>query len=102
MRQGVRPAFIFAWPTAQYAVMGGNQAAGTLLDVRVQALKRAGKEPDANELAELRDKVKASYEEQTDIRYAAARLWVDAIVQTRGDSRRVARAAFSRNSIRRR
>ena len=69
-----------AWPTAKYAVMGGEQAAGTLLDIQVQALKRAGKEPDADELAALRDKVKASYEEQTDVRYAAARLWVDAIV----------------------
>lgn len=75
------PRFILAWPTARYAVMGGDQAAGTLLDIQVQALKRAGKEPDAAELAELRDKVKASYEAQTDIRYAAARLWVDAIVR---------------------
>ena len=75
------PRFILAWPTAKYAVMGGDQAAGTLLDVQVQALKRQGKEPDADELAALRDKVKASYDEQTDIRYAAARLWVDAIVQ---------------------
>ncbi len=75
------PRFIFAWPTARYAVMGGDQAASTLLDVQVQALKRQGKEPDADDLAALRDKVKASYEEQTDIRYAAARLWVDAIVQ---------------------
>jgi len=75
------PRFIFAWPTAQYAVMGGNQAAGTLLDIQVQALKRAGKEPDAEELTAQRDCVKASYDEQTDIRYAAARLWVDAIVQ---------------------
>jgi acetyl-CoA carboxylase carboxyltransferase component len=53
----------------------------------VQALKRSGKVPDADELAELRDKVKASYDEQTDICYAAARLWVDAIIQpeaTRG------------------
>ena len=75
------PRFIFAWPTARYAVMGGDQAASTLLDVQVQALKRQGREPDADELAALRDRVKASYEEQTDIRYAAARLWVDAIVQ---------------------
>jgi acetyl-CoA carboxylase carboxyltransferase component len=74
------PRFIFAWPTAKYAVMGGDQAAGTLLDIQVQALKRSGKEPDAAELAALRDKVKASYEEQTDVRFAAARLWVDAIV----------------------
>jgi acetyl-CoA carboxylase carboxyltransferase component len=75
------PRFILAWPTAQYAVMGGNQAAGVLLDIQVQALKRAGKEPDAEELAALRDRVKASYDDQTDIRYAAARLWVDAIVR---------------------
>jgi acetyl-CoA carboxylase carboxyltransferase component len=75
------PRFIFAWPTAKYAVMGGDQAAGTLLDIQVQALKRAGKEPDATELAELRDRVKASYDEQTDVRYAAARLWVDAIIR---------------------
>jgi acetyl-CoA carboxylase carboxyltransferase component len=75
------PRFILAWPTAKYAVMGGDQAAGTLLDIQVQALKRAGKEPEAGELAALRDKVKASYEEQTDVRYAAARLWVDAIIR---------------------
>jgi acetyl-CoA carboxylase carboxyltransferase component len=74
------PRLILAWPTAKYAVMGGDQAAGTLLDVQVQALKRVGKEPDAAELAELRENVKAAYDEQTDIRYAAARLWVDAIL----------------------
>ncbi len=74
------PRFIFAWPTAKYAVMGGDQAASTLLEIQVQALKRAGHEPDAAELEELRQKVKASYDEKTDIRYAAARLWVDAIV----------------------
>ncbi len=75
------PRFIFAWPTAQYAVMGGEQAAGTLLDITISALRRAGHEPDATELAELRRKVEASYREQTDVRYAAARLWVDAIVE---------------------
>src|SRR5947209_16810506 len=42
------PRFIMAWPTAKYAVMGGDQAASTLLDVQVQALKRAGHEPDAD------------------------------------------------------
>jgi acetyl-CoA carboxylase carboxyltransferase component len=74
------PRFIFAWPTARYAVMGGEQAAGTLLEVTVNALKRGGHEPDAQELQQLRKKVEASYEEQTDVRYAAARLWVDAIL----------------------
>ena len=75
------PRFILAWPTARYAVMGGDQAASTLLDIQVQALKRTGREPEADELATLRDRVKASYNEQTDIRYAAARLWVDAIIR---------------------
>jgi acetyl-CoA carboxylase carboxyltransferase component len=74
------PRFIFAWPTARYAVMGGDQAAGTLLEITVNALRRGGHEPDAAELEELQQKVRASYEEQTDIRYAAARLWVDRII----------------------
>jgi acetyl-CoA carboxylase carboxyltransferase component len=74
------PRFIFAWPTAKYAVMGGEQAASTLLDVTVSALRRAGHEPDADELKELQRKVQASYDEQTDVRHAAARLWVDKIL----------------------
>src|SRR5262249_19626932 len=75
------PRFIFAWPTARYAVMGGEQAAGTLLEITVNALRRSGHEPDAQELDELRQKVEASYDHQSDIRYAAARLWVDAILE---------------------
>jgi acetyl-CoA carboxylase carboxyltransferase component len=75
------PRFIFAWPTARYAVMGGEQAASTLLEITVGALKRQGHAPEAEELDELRRKVEASYEEQTDVRYAAARLWVDAILE---------------------
>jgi acetyl-CoA carboxylase carboxyltransferase component len=74
------PRFVFAWPTARYAVMGADQAASTLLDVQVSALRRAGHEPDAVEMEELRRKVEASYQEQTDVRYAAARLWVDRIL----------------------
>ncbi len=74
------PRFIFAWPTARYAVMGGEQAASTLLEITINALKRGGHTPDADELEELRRKVEAGYQEQTDVRYAAARLWVDAIL----------------------
>ncbi|HKI37637.1 MAG TPA: acyl-CoA carboxylase subunit beta [Gemmataceae bacterium] len=74
------PRFLLAWPTARYAVMGGEQAASTLLEITVGALRRQGHEPDAAELEELRRKVEASYEEQTDIRYGAARLWVDAVL----------------------
>lgn len=74
------PRLILAWPTAKYAVMGGQQAASTLLDVQVAALKRQGHDPDAAELAELKKKVTAAYDEQTDIRYGAARLWVDKVI----------------------
>src|SRR5262249_35281891 len=75
------PRFIFAWPTARYAVMGGEQAASTLLEITVSALKRGGHEPDADELEELRRKVEAGYDQQTDVRYAAARLWIDGILE---------------------
>jgi acetyl-CoA carboxylase carboxyltransferase component len=75
------PRFLFAWPTARYAVMGARQAAATLLDVNIAALKRSGRTPEADELAELRRQVETSYEEQTDIRYAAARGWVDEIIE---------------------
>jgi acetyl-CoA carboxylase carboxyltransferase component len=74
------PRFIFAWPTARYAVMGAEQAAGTLLDITISALRRAKHEPDAAELEQLRKKVEESYREQTDVRYAGARLWVDKIL----------------------
>ncbi len=74
------PRFIFAWPTAQVAVMGGEQAAETLLEVAVKSLQRQGDKIDADELAKLRDTVKTNYQRQTDVRYAAARGWVDAII----------------------
>jgi acetyl-CoA carboxylase carboxyltransferase component len=74
------PRLVFAWPTARYAVMGADQAASTLLEVQVSALRRAGHDPDADEMEELRSKVEATYQEQTDIRYAAARLWVDGVL----------------------
>jgi acetyl-CoA carboxylase carboxyltransferase component len=67
--------------------MGPAQATGTLMDVMVASLKKQGQQPDADELEELQRKVTADYERQTDVRYAAARLWVDAILdpaETRG------------------
>jgi 3-methylcrotonyl-CoA carboxylase beta subunit len=74
------PRFIFAWPNARYAVMGGEQATSTLLEVMVKSLARQGNHVDADELAALSERVKGDYERQTDIRYGAARGWVDAIV----------------------
>jgi 3-methylcrotonyl-CoA carboxylase beta subunit len=81
------PRFIYAWPTGRNAVMGAAQATNTLLDVMVASLKKQGKEPEAGELEQMREQVAADYERQTDIRYAAARLWVDRILdpgETRG------------------
>jgi 3-methylcrotonyl-CoA carboxylase beta subunit len=74
------PRFIYAWPTARCAVMGPAQATGTLLDVMVSSLKKQGQSVDADELEKLRAQVASDYERQTDVRYAAARLWVDAIL----------------------
>src|SRR5205823_12328268 len=74
------PRFIVAWPSARYAVMGATQASDTIFSVLARARERDGKAP-AEELEELRKKVKQNYQEQTDIRYGAARGWVDAIIQ---------------------
>jgi 3-methylcrotonyl-CoA carboxylase beta subunit len=74
------PRFIFAWPTARYAVMSGDSAAGTLVEIKLKQLEREGKKVDEKQRKELFESVRATYEHQTDPRYAAARLWVDAII----------------------
>ena len=74
------PRFIYAWPTARYAVMGGDQAAATLVDIKLKQLERSGKELNDAERRDLFESVKRTYDEQTDPRYAAARLWVDKII----------------------
>ena len=74
------PRFIFAWPTARYAVMGGDAAAGTLAEIKLKQLEREGKKVDEKAKQELLASIKASYDKQSDPRYAAARLWVDAII----------------------
>ncbi len=74
------PRFIFAWPTARYAVMSGESAAGTLVEIKIKQLEREGKKLSDAEKKELFEFVRATYERQTDPRYAAARLWVDAII----------------------
>jgi 3-methylcrotonyl-CoA carboxylase beta subunit len=74
------PRFMFAWPTARYAVMSGESAAGTLVELRVKQLERQGKKLSAEDKKELYDSIRATYDRQTDPRYAAARLWVDAII----------------------
>ncbi len=74
------PRFMFAWPTAKFAVMSGDAAANTLTEIKLKQLEREGKKVDENVKKELHAAVKASYEQQTDPRYAAARLWLDAII----------------------
>jgi acetyl-CoA carboxylase carboxyltransferase component len=75
------PALILAWPSAKYAVMGGDQAAETMLSLQVRDAKRAGRELSGAEVDELRETIRSRYDEQTDIRYGAARGWVDAIIR---------------------
>ena len=74
------PRFMFAWPTARFAVMGGDAAASTLVEIKLKQLEREGKKVDEKQKKELYESVRRTYEHQTDPRYAAARLWVDAIV----------------------
>ena len=74
------PRFVFAWPTAKYAVMSGDAAASTLVEIKVKQLERSGKKLSDEERNELLDSTKKTYDEQTDPRYGAARLWIDKII----------------------
>jgi acetyl-CoA carboxylase carboxyltransferase component len=74
------PRFLFAWPTARYAVMAGASAAGTLVEIKIKQLERGGKKLSEEDKKKLFDEVKATYDEQTDPRYGAARLWIDKII----------------------
>jgi acetyl-CoA carboxylase carboxyltransferase component len=74
------PRFMFAWPTARFAVMSGDAAASTLAEIKLKQLGREGQKVDEKQKKELYESVRAAYERQTDPRYAAARLWVDAVI----------------------
>src|SRR6185503_2265037 len=74
------PRFIFAWPSARYAVMSGESAAGTLVEIKIKQLERGGKQLSAKEKRQLSESVKKSSDEQKDPRSAAARLWIDKII----------------------
>ncbi len=77
--QGFDPDFIFSWPTGRMGVMEGDSAVGALFGTQLEKLKREGAEPDAA-LTEEMERVRASYEQQLDARYAAARGHVDAVI----------------------
>ena len=74
------PRFIVAWPTARIAVMGGEQAAKVLLQIEKASLAKRGQELEKTEEADLLSAITQRYDAQTDPIYAAARLWVDAII----------------------
>lgn len=74
------PSFIFSWPGTRYAVMGADQAADTLFTIQQKAAKQSGKNLDPDQLKEMRAKIKKRYQETMDIRYAAARGWIDEII----------------------
>jgi len=74
------PRFIYAWPSAKIAVMGGDQAAKTLMQIEVAAAKKTGKPLSEEEEQKMFNRIKERYDHQTTPYYAAARLWVDDII----------------------
>ena len=74
------PRLIFAWPSAELAVMGGTQAAKVLMQIEASSLKAKGEIVDEQKEKELFDKIKARYDAQVSPYYAASRLWTDAII----------------------
>jgi acetyl-CoA carboxylase carboxyltransferase component len=82
------PRLIFAWPSAQIAVMGGAQAAKTLLQIQVAALEKKGEKITPEAEAEWLQRITEKYQAQTSPYYAAARLWVDGIIDPR-DTRKI-------------
>jgi 3-methylcrotonyl-CoA carboxylase beta subunit len=89
------PRFIYAWPGAKIAVMGGEQAAKTLLQIQVGSLKAKGKIIEPGEEKKLLDEIKGRYEKQTSPYYAAARLWVDAIIDPADTRKLIAEGIYA-------
>ncbi len=86
------PRFMFAWPTAQIAVMGGQQAANTLLQIRVSSEEKKGRKVSREEREKFLKEIQDNYDRQTDVRYAASRLWVDAIIDPRETREKISMA----------
>lgn len=82
------PRFIFAYPSASIAVMGGQQASNVLLGIRVKQLAKEGKKISKEEQERLLKEIQDSYNEQADPLYAAARLWIDDIIDP-ADTRKI-------------
>lgn len=75
------PRFLYMWPNAKIAVMGGEQAAGVLTQVQQAALKRQGKQMTEEEVNEFKEKMKQKYEYESSPYYSSARLWDDGVIE---------------------
>jgi len=91
------PRFIYAWPTANIAVMSGASASKTLMQIQVAAMKKKGEEVSEEDQQKIMKKISDSYEKQTDVRYAAARLWVDGIINPVDTRKRISSAIACAN-----
>ncbi len=92
------PRFIYAWPSAKIAVMGGGSAAKTLLQIQVASEKAKGKEVSAEDEKKLLDEIMQRYDKQTSPYYAAARLWVDEIIDPKQTRKYISEAISAANN----
>ncbi len=86
------PRFMYAWPTAKIAVMSGASASKTLMQIQVAAMKKKGKEVSEEEQERIMKEISDRYDTQTDVRYAASRLWVDGIINPLETRDRISKA----------
>lgn len=91
------PRFMYAWPTAKIAVMSGASASKTLMQIQVAAMKKKGKEVSEEEQQKIMKKMSDRYDKQTDVRYAASRLWVDGIINPLETRDRISKAIACAN-----
>ena len=91
------PRFIYSWPNGRIAVMGGEQAAKTLLQIQVAALKKKGETIDPEKEKALLEKITNQYKEQTTAYYAAARLWTDGIIDPAETRKKIAQGIEAAN-----
>ncbi|WP_142454431.1 acyl-CoA carboxylase subunit beta [Gracilimonas mengyeensis] len=91
------PRFMYAWPTAKIAVMSGASASKTLMQIQVAAMKKKGKEVSEEEQQEIMKEISDRYDTQTDVRYAAARLWVDGIINPTETRQRISKSIACAN-----
>ncbi len=86
------PRFMYAWPTANIAVMSGASAGKTLTQIQIAALKKKGLDLSEEEQIKLQNEITDRYNKQTDVRYAAARLWIDGIIHPAQTRERISKA----------